>query len=227
MIFYNEKQAVEVCIKNPKLIFELIKEGYIEVVDKVLEKDKNLINTIDDNGNSVMMKLLLKKHYDIVLKHMKNEKWDVNFRNDEGNTFSHILVVSDYLKVSKIFDRLVKNKKFIPNIRNNKNQTILDRALLSNELLMATKILKNRRFNNIDILSFKYMYDKYIMNSFYGKYTKINNFDIIISNLEKKDSLKPRMKKLLYLIKNNIDDIKKEILNNQYNNMYLIIESVV
>ena len=227
MQFYNEEQAIRVCLEKPNMIFGLIKEGYIEVVDKILSLDKSIINTTDSEGNNVMMALLNKKSYDLVLKNMKNKDWDVNHQNDSGNTFSHILVTLNYLKVLNILEKLKKNKKFIPNIKNNRGETILDRAVLTNNLCTAIKILDDNRFNDIDVLSFKYMYDKYINNSYYGTYSKINNFEIIIEKIGKKDKLKPNMKKLLRVITTNIDVIKNDILVNKTNNMDIIINSFI
>ena len=227
MQFYNEEQAIRVCLEKPNMIFGLIKEGYIEVVDKILSLDKSIINTTDSEGNNVMMALLNKKSYDLVLKNMKNKDWDVNHQNDSGNTFSHILVTLNYLKVLNILEKLKKNKKFIPNIKNNRGETILDRAVLTNNLCTAIKILDDNRFNDIDVLSFKYMYDKYINNSYYGIYSKINNFEIIIEKIGKKDKLKPNMKKLLRVITTNIDVIKNDILVNKTNNMDIIINSFI
>lgn len=227
MQFYNEEQAVRVCLEKPNMIFGLIKEGYIEVVDKILSLNKSIINTTDSEGNNVMMALLNKKSYDLVLKNMKNKDWDVNHQNDSGNTFSHILVTLNYLKVLNILEKLKKNKKFIPNIKNNRGETILDRAVLTNNLCTAIKILDDNRFNDIDVLSFKYMYDKYINNSYYGTYSKINNFEIIIEKIAKKDKLKPNMKKLLRVITSNIDIIKDDILVNKTNNMDIIINSFI
>ena len=37
MIFYNEDQAVQACSNDPSLIFELIKDGYYDVVDIIQE----------------------------------------------------------------------------------------------------------------------------------------------------------------------------------------------
>lgn len=227
MQFYNEEQAIRVCLEKPNMIFGLIKEGYIEVVDKILSLDKSIINTTDSEGNNVMMALLNKKSYDLVLKNMKNKDWDVNHQNDSGNTFSHILVTLNYLKVLNILEKLKENKKFIPNIKNNRGETILDRAVLTNNLCTAIKILDDNRFNDIDVLSFKYMYDKYINNSYYGTYSKINNFEIIIEKIAKKDKLKPNMKKLLRVITSNIDIIKDDILVNKTNNMDIIINSFI
>ncbi len=227
MQFYNEEQAVRVCLEKPNMIFGLIKEGYTEVVGRILSLDKSIINTIDSEGNNVMMALLNKKSYDLVLENMKNKEWDVNHQNYSGNTFSHILVTLNYLKILNILEKLKKNKNFIPNIKNNRGETILDRAVLTNNLCTAIKILDDNRFNDIDVLSFKYMFDKYINNSHYGVYSKINNLEVIIEKIGKKDKLKPNMKKLLGVISSNIDIIKNDILVNKTNNIDVIINSFI
>ena len=227
MQFYNEEQAIRVCLEKPTMIFGLIKEGYIEVVDKILSLDKKIINTNNFEENDVMMALLSRKCYDLVLKHMKNKEWDINHQNDRGNTFSHILVTMNYLKTLNILEQLKKNKKFIPNIKNNRGETILDRAVLTNNLCTAMKILDDKRFNNIDVLSFKYMYDKYINNSYYGTYSKINNLEIIIDRISKKEVLKPNMRKLLNALHKNYDNIKRDLLVNSNDNIELIIDSFI
>lgn len=227
MQFYNEEQAIRVCLEKPEMIFGLIKEGYLDVVGKILSLDKKIINAIDEDGNSVMMALLNRKSYDLVLKNMKNRQWDVNHQNNIGNTFSHILVTLNYLKVLNILEQLKKNKNFIPNIKNNRGETILDRAVLSNNLCTAMKILDDKRFNNIDVLSFKYMYDKYINNSYYGTYSKINNLEIIVCKMRKKEKLKPNVRKLLNNIFSNMDKIKDDLLINNTNDIELIIDSCI
>lgn len=227
MQFYNEEQAIRVCLEKPEMIFGLIKEGYLDVVGKILSLDKKIINAVDEDGNSVMMALLSRKSYDLVLKNMKNRQWDVNHQNNIGNTFSHILVTLNYLKVLNILEQLKKNKNFIPNIRNSRGETILDRAVLSNNLCTAIKILDDRRFNNIDVLSFKYMYDKYINNSYYGTYSKINNLEIIVCKMRKKEKLKPNVRKLINNIFSNMDKIKDDLLINDTNDIELIIDSCI
>ena len=227
MTFYNENQAIKICTENPKMIFELIKKGYIKVVDKVLTDHKDLINTIDENGNTVMMKLLSKKEYRIIINHMKNKYWNVNAQNKDGNTFSHLLVTADYINISQILSQLINNKNFIPNIKNNKNETILDKAIQDNRLYTVTKILKDKRFDNIDIASFKYLYDKCINNQYYGNYSKLNNLDLIVTSLKHKKTLHPKMKELLSKITNNMESIKQELLHNKSDNLEIIIESLI
>ena len=227
MIFYNEDQAIKLCTENPTLIFDLVKDGYIDVVDKIITKHKNLINTKDDNGNNIMMRLLMKKEYNTVFKHMKNKNWDINNQNNDGNTFAHLLVTTTYLQIAKILTTLIKNQNFIPNIKNKNNETILDRAIKHNQLYTVAKILEDKKFNNIDIISFKDLYNKYIKDGYYGKYSKLNNLEIIVSSLKKKPSLQPKMKELLTKINNNMDNIKHELLTNKFSNLDIIIASFI
>ena len=227
MIFYDKKETKRMCKRNPKIIFELINEKYTDVVGEILNSKKEIINLCDNNGNNVMMNLLMKREYDLILKFVKYKDWDINYRNKDGNTFTHLLMTHDYLKIAKILDQIKKNKNFIPNIKNNNNETILDIAIKSEKLCGINKILEDKRFNDIDIVSFKFLFDKYINNSYYGKYCKLNNLELVINNLEKKDKLKPRMKKVLKFIKNNIDIIKSDLLKNSSNSLDDFLETLV
>ena len=213
-MFYDEAKAIEAVQKDPSLVFELIREGHTELVDKVLKKKIVDINTCDDAGNSVLVRLLKHGDYDLVLYHMGNRDWDVNHQNLAGNTFAHVLVSTNYVNVVEIIAKLKKNKKFLPNIKNNKGETILDKSIKDNYIYTTVKILEDERFNNIDVVSFKNLYDTYIKSNKYGKYSKLTNLEMIMDNLEEK-SLLPRMEKLVVFIRNNFDVIKDEVLTNQ------------
>lgn len=225
MIFYNEDQAIQACKEEPSLIFELIKDGYYDVVNKILDKKIVDINTIDSTANDIITRLLKAKQYNLVLKYMRNKNWDVNHQNMDGNTFAHILVTHDYIHIAKILEQLKRNNKFMPNIKNLNNETILDRSINGNYISTTMKILEDKRFDSIDILSFKKLYRAYIKNSYYGKYSKLNNLEIIVDNLEKKEKLLPRMKELLDSIINNMELIKRDILVNKSSNLEGIIDS--
>lgn len=226
-MFYDEAKAIEAVEKDPSLVFELIKEGHTELVDKVLKKKIVDINTCDDAGNSVLVRLLKHGDYDLVLHHMGNKDWDVNHQNLAGNTFAHFLVSINYVNVVEIIAKLKKNKKFLPNIKNNKGETILDKSINDHYIYTTVKILEDERFNNIDIVSFKNLYDTYIKSNKYGKYSKLTNLEMIMDNLEEK-SLLPRMEKLVLFIRNNFDVIKDEVLTNQkFTCMDSIIENVL
>ena len=226
-MFYDEEKAMLACEEDPSLIFEMIKEEHFDTVDKLLSKHKININVCDESGNDILVRLLKKGQYDLVLKHMKNKDWDINHQNNDGNTFAHILVLINYINVMEIIKQLKKNKKFLPNIKNNKGETILDRSINSNYIYTTVKILEDRRFNSIDIASFKKIYDTYVKTNKYGKYTKLANLEIIMDSLDEKD-LVPRMTKLVNCFKKDYTDIKDEVINNnKTNRMDTIINMVL
>lgn len=213
-MFYDEAKAIEAVQKDPSLVFELIREGHTDLVDKVLKKKIVDINTCDDAGNSILVRLLKHGDYELVLHHMGNKDWNVNHQNLAGNTFAHFLVSINYVNVVEIIAKLKKNKQFLPNIKNNKGETILDKSINDHYIYTTVKILEDERFNNIDVVSFKNLYDTYIKSNKYGKYSKLTNLEMIMDNLEEK-SLLPRMEKLVAFIRNNFDVIKDEVLSNQ------------
>ena len=158
---------------------------------------------------------------------MKDKEWDVNHQNHDGNTFAHILVLINYINVMEIIKQLKKNKKFLPNIKNNKGETILDRSINGNYIYTTVKILEDRRFNSIDIASFKRIYDTYIKTNKYGKYTKMTNLEIIMDSLDGKE-LVPRMERLVDYFNEDYNFIKDEIINDNKNNkMDTIINKVI
>ena len=195
-MFYDETQAINKCEEEPSLIFSLIDEEHKELVDKLLTEKTVDINTKNIEEYDVLSYMLKKNWYDLVLKHMKNKKWNVNHQNKDGDTFAHILVMKKYLDVMEIIKQLLKNIKFIPNIRNKKGQTILDKSINNNYIYTTAKILKDKRFNNIDLISFKNLYESYIKNDNYGAYSKMNNLEIIIDNLDEKELL-PKVEKIV------------------------------
>lgn len=225
-MFYNEEQAIKACSDEPSLIFILIKEGHKDLVDKILSKKLVDINILDSDGNDVITRMLRKSWYDLVYKYMKRKEWNVNNQNIEGNTFSHYLVTVKYLDVMEIIKELIKNKSFMPNIINKQGESILDRSLHNNYIYTTIKILEDERFNTIDIMSFKTLYEKYIKNNQYGTYSKINNLEIIMDSLADK-KLIPRMTKLIQVINKNFDEIKGEAINNQVTKLDYLINGLI
>ena len=206
-MFYSIQQAESACEEEPSLIFSLIKECDKDVVSKIISKDNYDFSIVDSFGNNVIMALLKNKYYDLVLKYI--DKVDINHQNNDGDTIMHLLVVNNYANTKEIMDYILNNKKFIPNIKNNLGETILDKSINSNYLYTTIKILGDQRFNSIDIYSFKNLYETYIKSNNYGKYSKLSNLEIILDNLVDKELL-PRMNKLISLIYNNLDSIKND-----------------
>ena len=224
---FIETKTMELVQEDPSLTFNLIKEGHIEFVDKLLKKKLVDINLTDEFGNSILMRLLKAGAYDVVLKYMSDKSWDINHQNDDGNTFAHYLVTINYVNVIEIINKLKKNKKFLPNIKNNKGETILDKSINENYIYTTVKILEDSRFNNIDVLSFKHLYDTYIKSNNYGKYSKLTNLELIVNNLDNKNIL-PTLEEIIEFIKTNFNHIKDEILNkNKSTCIDTIIENVL
>lgn len=224
-MFYDELQAIEKCEEEPSQLFNLIDEGHLETLEKVLRKKWASVNITNQNDDDILSYLLKKGNYDLVLKLMKKQDWNVNHQNKDGDTFAHILVSKKYLDVIDITKELYKNKKFIPNIRNKSGQTILDISLYKDNIYTALKIIKDKRFNNIDLMSFKNLYEKYVRDEKYGVYSKINNLEAIIKILKDRQLL-PKLNKVIENLSNEIDNIKKsleqgniEVLDNMIYNV--------
>ena len=224
MMFYDEQQAFDACSGDPLLIFTLIKLGHFEVVEALLEKNKVDVNLCDSVGNDVVVRLLKAKQYELVLKLMKKRSWDVNHQNVDGDTFGHILALDNSVSALTLVAQLTKKKNYLPNIRNNKGETIFDRAVNNNYMMTAFKILEDKRFNNISVLSFKRLCHASIKNVYYGKYSKLNNLEVIVGSLEKKE-LVPSMQNLVNKINDNLDEIKSELMGNSYSVLEGIIDS--
>ena len=223
-MFYSVMQAESLCESDPSLLFSLIEEGDTEVLEKILIKEELDFNLEDNLKNNVVMCLLKHKKYDLVLKYL--DKVDINHQNIDGDTLAHILVTHNYIMIKEILDKVLNNRLFIPNIKNNLGETILDKSINNSYLYTTIKILSNKRFNSIDIYSFKNLYETYIKSNLYGSYSKLSNLEIILENLEEKP-LGSRMRKLVTLIEKNFDLIKRDFNLSKTENLDYLINSVI
>lgn len=212
------------CKEDPTLIFSYIRQGEYELAYELVDNNIVNINTVDLLGNDVVTRLLKAKQYEYVIMLMKKKNWDVNNQNDEGNTFGHILAMDDSPMAVKVVEALTKKSNYIPNLKNKKHETAMDIALNNNYLCTAFKLLEDKRFNEIDYSSFKNLFIASIDNKDYGKYSKINNLEIIVDSLEKKD-LSDTMRDLIDCIIENLERIKNEIMNNRSYTIDAIINS--
>ena len=109
---YTEKlEMYDACSEDPTLIFNLIKRGFFDVVNELVDEKKVDANLCDSVGNDVCMRLLKAKQYDIVIKLMKRRNWDVNHKNELGDTFGHLLALDNDVRSLKVIDQL--NKRLI------------------------------------------------------------------------------------------------------------------
>lgn len=221
-MFNSEQQIFNACNDEPSLIFNLVKRGCYEMVEELIDKGIVSVNECDTLGNDLVTRLLKERQYELVLKFMKKRNWDVNHQNIDGNTFGHILALDDSIAALNIVEQLTKKKNYIPNIKNNKGETVLDRAINSNYVFTAFKILEDKRFNSIDVISFKKLCNSCVKNTYYGKYAKLNNLEIIVNNLEKKD-LDTVLRSVVDEISDNMETIKTEIMKNKS----LLLDSII
>lgn len=210
----GKQQIFDACKEDPSLVFTYIKQGQYEEVVEIIINNIVSINLQDNVGNDVMTRLLKAKQYDSVLTLMKKKNWNVNNQNIEGNTFAHVLACDNSMMAVKVAEHLTKKSNFMPNIKNNNGDTALDLALRNNQPCLAFKILEDKRFTNINMFSFRNLFNVTVSNKLYGKYSKISNLEIIVDNLEKKD-LDRELKSLIKYIRNNMEAIKNTILNNR------------
>ena len=225
-MFYDVEKAISDCLSNPMLLFTAIKMNYKEVYEKVLENEDFDFNITDDNNDNVLMRLLKNKDYNLVNKYITREDININHQNNDGNTIMHLLVTINYIDIKDILENILKRNDFLPNIKNNNNETILDRSLNSHYLSTSVKILEDKRFNNINLYSFKNLYETYIKSNDYGTYSKLNNYTIIYNNLKKK-SLMPTMSKLIKILKKEESSIKNDFLNLKTNSLDMIINHLI
>jgi ankyrin repeat protein len=225
-MFYDIEKAIEACDEEPSLLFEAIKCNYRDVYEKVLEKENFDFNLEDENGDNVLIRLLKNKDYDLVCKYIEKKDIDINHQNIDGDTIAHFLVMHNYVDVKEILEKLLERKDFIPNIKNNKNETILDKSLNNHYLYATMKILGDKRFNNIGLLSFKNLYETYIKSNNYGTYSKMNNFELIFNSLKKKE-LMPIMSKLIKLIKKDEVVIKNDFIKAKTESLDTIINHLI
>ena len=213
---------IDACKEDPSIVFTLIKQGNYDAVEELINNNLVNVNIVDSVGNDVVTRLLKAQQYDLVVQLMKRRNWDVNHQNVDGNTFAHVLANDDSMFTVKIAEQLIKKKNYIPYIKNKKGETALDRSINNNYNCTAFKLLGDKKYNDIDVSQFKNLFNVCIKNKYYGKYSKINNLEIIVENLEKKD-LSPSLKKIIENISDNMDLIKDDIMNN--NN--LILDTII
>lgn len=225
-MFYDEEKTITACDNDPSLIFELLKEEHMEMLDKIISRKNFDINVLDADGNNIVMKLLRKGQFELVLKHLKNKKLDINHQNNDGNTLAHILISTKSIKIVDIYNELRRNKRFDPNVLNNDGETILDISIKNESTYMTSKILWDSRFNEVGVASFKKYYDAYIKNSAYGIYSKLCNLELIVGSLSIRD-VSPKVKMIINYLKNNFDIIKEEVKNNKTKSIDLYLNEVL
>ena len=225
-MFYDIDKAIDACEEEPSLVFVAIKNNYRDVYEKVIEKENFNFNLVDLDGNNVLMRLLRNKDYDLISKYISDPKISINHQNNNGDTFMHLLVSHNYVDIKEIFEKVLKRVDFLPNIKNNNNESILDKSINNNYIYTVIKILSDNRFNSIGLYSFKNLYDTYIKSNNYGTYSKLNNYVLIFDNLKRK-SLMSSMSKLIITLKSKEKLILNDLGESKLDNLDKIINHAI
>ena len=222
---FTSDQAIKAAEEDPSIIFELIKTDNDELLNHMLDESLIDVNLVSSNNDSLAIKLLKSAKYELVLKVIKNKNWNVNYQNDDKETFGHILAKINNVAVVPVFKELKKNKNFDINLRNKDDKTIFDISVESHNAYVSTKIIEDERFNDINIFEFLKFYETYIDTNEYGKYSKINMIESIL-NMDGR-YVNTRMQELLNHLKDNFKNIKKDIENDDYNLLKSIIKECI
>ena len=222
---FTSDQAIKAAEEDPSIIFELIKTDNDELLNHMLDESLIYVNLVSSNNDSLAIKLLKSAKYELVLKVIKNKNWNVNYQNDDKETFGHILAKINNVAVVPVFKELKKNKNFDINIRNKDDKTIFDISVESHNSYVSTKIIEDERFNDINIFEFLKFYETYIDTNEYGKYSKINMIESILTMDGR--YVNTRMQELLNHLKDNVKTIKKDIENDDYNLLKSIIKECI
>lgn len=222
---FTSDQAIKAAEEDPSIIFELIKTDNDELLNHMLDESLIDVNLVSSNNDSLAIKLLKSAKYELVLKVIKNKNWNVNYQNDDKETFGHILAKINNVAVVPVFKELKKNKNFDINIRNKDDKTIFDISVESHNSYVSTKIIEDERFNDINIFEFLKFYETYIDTNEYGKYSKINMIESILTMDGR--YVNTRMQELLNHLKDNVKNIKKDIENDDYNLLKSIIKECI
>ncbi len=225
-MFYDIEKAIEDCENSPSMLFEAIKMNYREVYEKVFEKENFNFNLTDEDNENILMRLVRNKDYDLISKYVANENIDINYQNNDGDTLMHLLATVNYIEIKDILDKILQRSDFLPNIKNNNNETILDKSLNNHYLYTTMKILEDNRFNDINLYSFKNLYETFIKSNEYGTYSKLNNYTVIFNNLKKK-TLKPTMSKLIKLLKREDKIIREDFYKLKTDCLDIIINHLI
>ena len=222
---FTSDQAIKAAEEDPSIIFELIKTDNDELLNHMLDESLIDVNLVSSNNDSLAIKLLKSAKYELVLKVIKNKNWNINYQNDDKETFGHILAKINNVAVVPVFKELKKNKNFDINIRNKDDKTIFDISVESHNSYVSTKIIEDERFNDINIFEFLKFYETYIDTNEYGKYSKINMIESILTMDGR--YVNTRMQELLNHLKDNFKNIKKDIENDDYNLLNSIIKECI
>ncbi len=212
----EQKNIIKSIEEDESKIFLLVKQGQFDIIENLITTGKINLLISDDLGNTIIYSLLRAKQYNLVELCLSKRKIDINHQNKDGNTISHMLVKDCTVHSANILNKITKKKNYIPNIKNNLGESVLDMSISSDYNYLGLKLVEDKRLVEIDFSCFEKLISTYVKNDKYGKITKVDNLEKIIYSMDKKIGLIPVIEELVKTMIDNLDIIKYEIMSNKF-----------
>ena len=136
----NAKQELE--HPKPKSLLITTSKLPVKSLFQILLKNPNLVNTIDNNGETLLTYAIKQKKTDICQLILTSNIIDLSYQDKNGNSYLHLAVMEQLEGVVK---SLIEKGIYI-NIQNNDGNTPLHIAYLKNNIAIIN-ILKNNRID--------------------------------------------------------------------------------
>ena len=178
-------------------------ESSINSFNQIISKNPNLINSIDNKGETLLSYAIKKKKVDKCQIILDSKKLDLSYQDKKGNSYLHLAI---QYKLEKIAQILIE-KGININKKNKEGKTCLDLAFI-NDLELIINILKNKnkkQEDDINISELKEPISK-------GRTTKANSKKKYKSNNNSKLSAKSSNNNA---IKANIKSMKDSITDSK------------
>ena len=71
---FNTENMIKECIDEPSLVFKYIRNGYYDIVDKLIDNNMINVNLVDCVGNDVVTRLLKARQYNFAISVENNSE---------------------------------------------------------------------------------------------------------------------------------------------------------
>ena len=134
----NAKKELE--HPKPKSLLITTSKLPVKSLFQILLKNPNLVNTIDNNGETLLTYAIKQKKVDICQLILTSNIIDLSYQDKNGNSYLHLAVMEQLEGVVK---SLIEKGIYI-NIQNNDGNTPLHIAYLKNNIAFISILINNR-----------------------------------------------------------------------------------
>ena len=128
---------------QPKSFITISSDLPINSLNQILEKNPNLVNIIDNKGETILSNSIKKKKIDICQLILNFKILDLSFQDKNGNSYLHLAIMKQLERIVKV----LIEKGINVNMQNNDGNTPLHCAYLYNSIPIID-ILRNN--NKVD-----------------------------------------------------------------------------